>query len=50
MKAYYFEGLKGEIIREDEISERYLGLAKEKRQELIEVLGSVDSEIGISFL
>lgn len=45
MKAYYFEGLKGEQVREDVVPDRYLDLAKEKRQELIETLGSIDPEI-----
>ena len=31
MKAYYFEGLKGEDVKETEIPERYLEEAKEKR-------------------
>ncbi|CAD8048771.1 unnamed protein product [Paramecium primaurelia] len=45
MKAYFFEGLKGEDVKETEIPERYLEEAKEKRQELIETLGSIDPEI-----
>ena len=31
MKAYYFDGLKGEVIREENIPERYLAEAKAKR-------------------
>ncbi|KAM3128086.1 hypothetical protein pb186bvf_019787 [Paramecium bursaria] len=50
MKAYYFDGLKGEVIREENIPDRYLAEAKAKRQELIETLGSVDPEIEDAYL
>lgn len=45
MKAIYFEGPSGEIMREDEIPENLKAMAKEKRQEMIEHLASGDAEI-----
>ncbi len=45
MKAVYFEGKSGEIIREDEIPPNSLEEAKKRRQELIETLADVDPVI-----
>jgi len=45
MKAIYFEGKNGEIIKEEEIPEGLLAEAKTRRQELIECLANVDPEI-----
>jgi elongation factor G len=50
MKAYYFEGHKGEEIREAAIPDDIVELAKEKRKELIEQLADVDPEIEDLFL
>jgi len=45
MKAVYFDGKKGETIREAEIPENLKALAEEKRQELIDNLANVDPEV-----
>ena len=45
MKANYFDGPNGEITREEEIPQEFLKEANEKRTELIEKLGEVDSLI-----
>ena len=50
MKAYYNEGLKGEIVKIKDIPEELLPLVEEKRSELIENLANVDDEIGEIFL
>ncbi|KAL7270794.1 Elongation factor G, mitochondrial [Rhizina undulata] len=51
MKAIYFEGPKGTIVREsDEIPEHLNELCKEKRGVLIETLADVDDEIAEIFL
>jgi elongation factor G len=42
MKAFYFDGPNGEVIREEAIPDRYLEEAKEKRIELIEQLANID--------
>lgn len=45
MKAVYFEGKNGEIIKEEDIPANLLEEAKTRRQELIEALANVDPEI-----
>ena len=50
MKAFYFEGKNGEIIKEENIPEGLLAEAKAKRQELIECLANVDAEIEDMYL
>jgi elongation factor G len=50
MKAFYFQGPKGESVLEEEIPENLVSLATEKREELVETLANVDEEIGEMFL
>ena len=45
MRAFYFDGVAGELIREEDIPERYLDEAKAKRLELIETLANIDPTI-----
>jgi len=45
MKAFYFDGPSGEIIREEPIPERNIDEANEKRVELIETLANLDPVI-----
>ena len=45
MKALYFEGDSGEIIRSEAIPEEYLALAKEKRDELIDAASAFSDEL-----
>lgn len=45
MKAIYFEGPSGEIMRETEIPDNLKDFANEKRQELLDRLANVDPEI-----
>lgn len=45
MKAFYFDGPKGDFIREEEIPDNFRDEAKEKRHELIEILANNDPEI-----
>lgn len=45
MKAIYFEGNSGEIVREDEVPQDFILRAKQKRDELIAELAEVDEEI-----
>ncbi len=45
MKAYYFDGPKGDFVREEPIPDNCKDEADEKRQELIEVLANNDPTI-----
>ena len=45
MKAYYFDGPRGEFIREEPIPAAFKTEAEERRHELIEVLANNDPEI-----
>lgn len=44
-KAAYFDGDNGEVVREEEIPEDLLELAKEKKLELISCLAECDDEV-----
>jgi elongation factor G len=50
MRAFYFDGLQGEIIREEDIPERYLEESLQYRKELIETIANLDPEIEDLFL
>ncbi len=50
MKAFYFDGPDGAIIREEEIPADYLDEAKAARQAIIEGVAEVDEELGELFL
>lgn len=50
MKAYKFQGPKGETVVEEEIPEDLVELAKEKRAEIIDNLANIDEEIADLFL
>jgi elongation factor G len=50
MKAYYFEGDKGEKVIEKEIPEEYLNDAKKYRNELIEKIVSEDENLMSQYL
>lgn len=50
MKACYFEGQYGEIIREEEIPEDIRGLAAEKREELLDAASMFSDELAEAFL
>lgn len=50
MKAYYFEGHSGMVLREDEIPPSMLDFALEKRNELIGTLADLDEELGEKFI
>jgi elongation factor G len=50
MKAYYFDGEDGAIIREEEIPAEYAEKAKAARQAIIEGVAEVDEELGELFL
>lgn len=50
MKAYYFDGEMGEIIREEEIPADMLENAKKYRQELIEKIAGEDEKIMNDYL
>ncbi|MCH7779364.1 MAG: elongation factor G, partial [Acidobacteria bacterium] len=45
MKALYFEGNNGEIVREDEIPEHMLTATQEKRNEMIEAASMFNDEL-----
>ncbi|CAG5135585.1 unnamed protein product, partial [Candidula unifasciata] len=49
-KALYFEEPQGLIIREDEIPADMRAEARDKRQELIEIISNVDEPLGEMFL
>lgn len=50
MKAFYFEGDNGEIIREEEVPAELKDKAAEYRQKLIEALADVDDEVAMKYL
>ncbi len=50
MKAFYFDGESGEIIREEAIPAELLDKAKADRQEMIEKVAEVDDTLGELFL
>ncbi|HDS17046.1 MAG TPA: elongation factor G [Proteobacteria bacterium] len=50
MKAVYFEGSNGEIIRNEEIPASLLELAQERREELIEAASNFCDELAEAFL
>ncbi|XP_058802663.1 elongation factor G, mitochondrial [Phymastichus coffea] len=50
MKALYFEGTCGEIVRSDEIPKDMTSVVEARRQELIEHLSNVDEALGELFL
>jgi elongation factor G len=50
MKAFYFDGESGEIIREEAIPADLVEKAKTDRQEMIEKIAEVDDELGELFL
>lgn len=50
MKAYWFDGPSGEVIREGEIPASLLGLCKEKKLELIGCLAEGDEKMEEYFL
>lgn len=50
MKAYYFEGHSGMVLREDEIPPSMLDFALEKRNELIGTLADLDEELGEKYI
>ena len=50
MKAYYFDGIAGEILREDEIPENLRGEAEEQHEELIDAASMVSDELAEAYL
>ncbi len=50
MKAVYFEGEKGEIVREDEIPADLAELAKTSREKMIEKISETDDKLTEKFL
>lgn len=50
MKAYYFEGHSGMVLREDEVPPDMMELALEKRNELIGALADLDEELGEKYI
>ncbi len=50
MKAFFFDGDNGEIIREEAIPADYEAKAKEYRQKMIEGIADVDDDIANKFL
>jgi elongation factor G len=50
MKAYYFEGEKGEKVIEKEIPENFVADAKKYRAELVERIVEHDDEVMSSYL
>ncbi len=50
MKAFYFDGEHGEVIREDVIPEDILGECKKYRDDLIAAVGEFDDKIGEKYL
>jgi small GTP-binding protein len=50
LKAYYFEGPKGEEVITRDIPEQYLGMVAEKRREMLERLAEVDDTIAEHFI
>lgn len=50
MKAYYFDGLAGEIIREEEIPGDLRGEAEERHEELIDAASMVSDELAEAYL
>jgi elongation factor G len=50
MKAFYFDGEDGAIVREEEIPEQYVEEAKLARQAIIEGVAEVDEQLGELFL
>jgi elongation factor G len=49
-KAIYFDGDKGENVREEEIPSEYLKETVQRKKELIEALSNVDEKLGEMFL
>lgn len=45
MKALYFDGKNGEVVREEEIPESLVARAKEKREELIDIASLYSDEL-----
>jgi len=45
MKAYYFDGSSGEIIRKEEIPEKLVDFCKEKKMDLISALAENDEKM-----
>ncbi|MDG5815486.1 elongation factor G [Chitinispirillales bacterium ANBcel5] len=50
MKAVYFDGPSGEIIREDEIPEHLIDEANEKHEELLDAVSLYSDELAESYL
>ncbi len=50
MKAFYFDGESGEIVREEEIPAELVEEAKVRRQQMIEGVAEVDDQLGELFL
>jgi len=50
MKAIYFEGSKGEILKEDEIPEDLIEMAKEYREKMVEKIAETDDALTGKFL
>ncbi len=50
MKAYYFDGIQGEIIREEDIPENLTAEAEEKREILIDAVSMFSDELAESYL
>jgi len=50
MRAYYFEGDDGRIVREDDVPAHLVEFAQTKRKELIEKVAEVDDQLADIFL
>lgn len=50
MKAYFYDGENGEVVREEEVPAEYQEKAKEYREKLLEGLADVDDEIAEKYL
>jgi len=50
MKALYFDGPKGEVVREEPVPKDLEALAEEKRSLLLETIADIDEEVGELFL
>ncbi|MBI3534584.1 MAG: elongation factor G [Deltaproteobacteria bacterium] len=50
MKAYYFDGDNGEIVREEEIPASLLEECKKSREELVAAVGEFDDVVGIKYI